>query len=193
MTHTHEREIIYRALSGDQQAFRALYVMHYPRIHRIIAPRSADPEEAKDLLQVTFMRAFRALVTFRGESSFSTWLTRIALNVCTTHFCSRKARRCLCETTLERDYDLRVALEWGHGEDPAEILHRKECRQLVHESIRSLREPYRQALWLRYIQDRTYTEITDELNVPLGTVKTWLCRGRRQLRAEVERQGVEVL
>ena len=188
MSETQEQGLIYRALGREQAAFEALYITHYPRVYGVIARRTDDPEDAKDLIQLTFMRAFQALGSFRGDAAFSTWLTRIALNVCTTHFYARQQRR-FYEVVVETDGHLQTASERAYLEDPAEILHRKQCRRLVLDGIQALREPYRKALWLRYAKDRTYTEITDELNVPLGTVKTWLCRGRRQLAEEVLRVG----
>jgi RNA polymerase sigma-70 factor (ECF subfamily) len=185
-----DRMLISGAIEGEEDAFQTLYRKYYLRIYRMILPRSTSRDEAEDLLQVTFMRAFRGLGAYRGEAAFSTWLTRIALNVCCSHLQSRKAERGRVEKIAADQVG-----EWGHQSvlsegNPEEVMYRKECQDLVMQGIRALPGHYRKAMWLRYVKDRSYAEIERELKVPMATVKTWICRGKRQLKTEFRKQGV---
>ena len=181
MTQRVEQEIIQRALLGDQQAYSDLYRTHRDRIIATVAQRTNDRDDIDDLVQQTFIRAFRALPKFRGDSAFSTWLTRIALNVCHTHFEQR--RNVLPLDTLE------------HGSEPAgrcrkpwpdQILQRKQQVGQVVREIDALPDRYRRALQLHYIEDRPYAEVVERLGAPSGTIKTWLHRGRNRVRASLK-------
>jgi RNA polymerase sigma-70 factor (ECF subfamily) len=185
-----EHALISGAIDGDQDAFQSLYRKYYLRIYRMILPRASSQDEAEDLLQVTFMRAFRGLSAYRGDAAFSTWLTRIALNVCCSHHQSVVAERGRVGKVTDEEVG-----EWGQrtvfeGTNPEDVVFRKECRDLVIKGIRALPGHYRRAMWLRYVKDKSYVEIERELKVPMGTVKTWLCRGKRQLKTEFLKQGV---
>jgi RNA polymerase sigma-70 factor (ECF subfamily) len=189
MLEPQEHRLILEALRGNQRAFGSLYARHRHRVQRTIAMRVVCPEETEDLVQLTFLRAFLALPSFRGDAALSTWLLRIAVNVCNTHAQAERARRegypeiVAAETAAVRDR------EPSHAQNPEERLMRMERRQLVVRGIRALPGRYRKAMWLRYVRDRSYLEIGRELRVPMGTVKTWLCRGRRRLKGEMERMG----
>jgi RNA polymerase sigma-70 factor (ECF subfamily) len=180
-----DRELVRRALEGDQRAFAGLYRTHHPRVYRIIICRTEDRDEAEDLVQVTFMRAFQALESFRGDAAFSTWLTQIALNVCASHRRAQRVRQDWLKG-LE-DLDAAPRRERKTLEDPEEATRRRERQELVAQGIQALPAPYREAMWLRYVQDRSYLEITQALQAPMGTVKTWLCRARRQLMGELQK------
>ena len=86
MSYPEDRECIRRALAGDQAAFEAIYRAYRPQVQAAILRRTADRDVAEDLVQITFMRAFRGLSSFRGDAALSTWLTQIAMNVCLSHF-----------------------------------------------------------------------------------------------------------
>lgn len=186
-----EKVLIDRALKGNQSAFEALYRTYQPRIYRTILPRTNNLDEAEDLVQVTFMRAFQGLRHFRGDAAFLTWLTRIAINVCHSHRQLRWVRQAWLEESGEETDVAAEADAWRkasvpHLETPEDHVCRKERRDLVKQRIRELRPPYRDAMWLRYVNDRSYAEITEELEVPMGTLKAWLCRGRRQIQTDLE-------
>ena len=174
---TKETHTIRRALAGDQHAFRILCDAYSSQVYAIAARRSGNWDDLEDVEQVVFMRAFRALQTFRGESAFSTWLTRIALNVCYSRPDPWPVLRPWSDAVV-----LREARPLVYAENPEEALYRRECRTLVRQGIRELPGQCRHAMWLRYVKDYTYAEIGEELRVPVGTVKTWLFRGRKLLR-----------
>ena len=147
----------------------------------MIAPRAADRDDSEGVVQVTFVRAFQSLGKFRGEAAFSTWLTRIALNVANSHQRSWWTRS---QRFLEgEDVDTCLSVDWDQvqSESLEDALEKKELRERLLNGIAGLPSQYREAMWLRYVKELSYKEITRELGVPMGTVKTWLCRGRRHL------------
>jgi RNA polymerase sigma-70 factor (ECF subfamily) len=181
---TEEIELVKRTLEGDLDAFGSLYQTHQSRIFATVRGRTRNQEDAEDLVQTTFIRAYLGLSGYRGEAAFSTWLTQIAMNLCTSHSRSKKALNCRIDAV--EDPCLRHMWEPARGEDPAERLDRKEHTELLMQHIRDLPTPYREAMELRYVQDRSYLEITEVLKVPMGTVKSWLHRARHQLEQTLE-------
>lgn len=175
-----DHDLIHRALGGDQRAFEALYRTYRPRVYAAILRRVSDRDEADDLAQMIFMRAFQALKGFRGDAAFSTWLTQIALNVCASHLRAQQTRK-----ALQASDEIH-----SRHENPEETLRKSRTHEIVVRGIRALPPRYREAMWLRHVQDRSYTEITRTLRVPVGTVKTWLCRARRQLQGEFRKAGL---
>ncbi len=182
MTGIAEHEVVRRARMGDRRAFESLYSAHFARIHATVSARTRNRDDVDDLVQVAFIRAFEGMRTFRGEAALSTWLTRIALNVCNSHHQSESARRrALKALASSTSGGLRG---WGGSECeiPDAVLSRKETRDRVARWISGLPSRCRSAMWLRYVEDRSYAEIQAELGVPSGTIKTWLWRGRTLLR-----------
>lgn len=176
-------ELIDQVKAGNSNAFGQLYRLHQSRVRAVVGRYVKDRDETEDLIQVVFMKAFQGLRRFRGESAFTTWLTRIALNVGLSHLRSRRSRQNGMET-VEQQMPEPVPTA-----TPEDRVMKKERRQIVTQGIRSLPKLQRRALWLRYMKDLSYREIVHELNVPLGTVKIWLYRGRHQLKRELEKQG----
>ena len=142
-------------------------------------------------MQDTFFRAYRSLHTFKGQAAFSTWLTQIALNVYRSHLRSQQVRQNWVYQTEDPEVVHNVIRDLIPGALPDQIVEKRERIQLVHKSIQNLPERYRKAMWLRYVMDWSYEEITQALRVPLGTVKTWLCRARRQLKSEFRKLGLQ--
>ena len=181
---TEEKELVKRTLEGDLDAFGSLYRTHQSRIFATVRGRTRNKEDVEDLVQTTFIRAYLGLSGYRGEAAFSTWLTQIAMNLCTSHSRSRKALNGRIEAV--EDPCLRDMWEPARGENPEESLNRKEHVEMLMQHIRNLPTPYREAMELRYVEDRSYLEIMEALDVPMGTVKSWLHRARAQLEATLE-------
>ena len=186
-----DAELIDRALAGDEWAYTYLYRAHRDRVRAIVRRDSENPDETEDLVQMVFIKAFLGLAGFRGHAAFTTWLTRIALNESTNHLRSLKKRK----TWLRDLEDAAPAIQarWlpAAGEDPETAMVRKERREIAKRSIKALPERHREAVCLHYLMDRSYDEIAEELQVPMGTLKVWMYRGRQGLRREVERKGME--
>ncbi len=189
MSRTRKTELVRRTLAGDLDAFGSLYRTYRPRVYAAVRGRTGNPDDAEDLVQMTFMRAFLGLAGFRGEAAFSTWLTQIAINVCTTHFRAQRARQARMDVVADSGAELRETWEPAHSEDPAEALDRKENQEMLMQSIQKLPTPYREAMLLRYAEERSYLEITEALQVLIGTVKSWLYRAREQLKEAFEASG----
>jgi len=157
----------------------------------MVARHTVDRESIEDLVQVTFMRAFRALHTFRGDAAFSTWLTQIALNACRSHLRSWQMKQAWQQGVDDLEAVSSVAREIPLYEDPEKTMRRKRREALVRQGIQALPARYRRAMWLHYVMDWSYEEITHTLHVPIGTLKTWLYRARRQLAGEFRRLGLQ--
>ena len=139
-------------------------------------------DEAEELVQDSFLRAFRSLGSFRGDAKFSTWFYRILYNVCMTRV---RRRRPLPVQEPPGD-PASAAEEWVDAEPGVlEQLESEEVRRILFEEMLRLPEAFRSALTLFYVQDLTYDEMTVVLQIPLGTVKTNLSRGRTLLRGMV--------
>ena len=169
MASAEERTIVLKAQNGDRFAFDQLYKLHNRRIQVIVSRRVRDPEDVKDLVQTVFIRAYEALPSFRGEAAYSTWLTRIALNVCNTHYQMQTSRRRMMDQAF-LIYEALSILQ----EDPERITHRNQCHDLVCDLISTLPPNCRDVMWLRYVMDCSNSQIGSRLRLPMGTVKTWL-------------------
>ncbi len=172
-----EAQLVVKAQRGDEDAFEQLVRAHQRYVFNLAYRVLGDYREAEDVAQETFVRAWRGLPSFRAESRFTTWLYRIARNVCLNRLPRLQAE--LTQTEL-----LGETLA-SPGQTPADVFDAKERRAFVHAELARLPEKYRLVLTLRYLQDLSYAEIADVLNLPLGTVKTHLHRGREALAARL--------
>ena len=174
-----------RAAAGDQTAFERLYSNHSRRIQSVIYRRLGNWDDTQDVVQTTFLRAYLGLANFRQDATFSTWLTRIALNACTNHQRGRaSARRWI--SAVEDPEMLPGALSrstWDR--DPERIAAARQELDLVLGTIQGLPDKYRQVMWLRHIEDLSYKEIRARLRVPMGSIKIRLFRARQLLASEL--------
>ena len=153
--------VVARARRGDRAAFDQLYVRHRDHVYTLCLNLCGNREQAEDLLQETFVRAYRALAKFRGGSRLSTWLHRIAVNLC--HEAARRRRRAP------------VPPQVSANADPAAV-------DQVRVALARLRPPHRLVLVLRYMQSLSYKEISELLNWSLTRVKVTLHRAKRAFK-----------
>ncbi len=177
-------QLVHMIKAGDKSAFGKLYYLHQSRVRAIVGQYVQDRDETEDLMQVVFMKVFQSLRQFRGESTFTTWLTRIAINVGRSHLRSRLSRKNGMETAAQQMPEP-IPLT-----TPEDSIIKKERHQLLAQGLRTLPQTQQRAMWLRYIKELSYREIVWEMRAPLGTVKIWLYRGRHQLKRALEKQGV---
>jgi RNA polymerase sigma-70 factor (ECF subfamily) len=177
-----EQHLIQRAQKGDQEAFSALVTEHQRYVYNLALRVLKNEEEALDLTQETFVRAWTALPNFRGQSQFRTWLYRIVTNLCYNRL--PNLRRSLNE--LGHDVIAELPDTEIHFDNPAHALESRELRSYLHQAIDHLDENYRLLISLRYQNELSYEEIAAMLNLPLGTVKTGLFRAKEQLRRALE-------
>ena len=185
-----EQYLVRRAIDGDAAAFGVLYRACHEQIYATMVRRTSDPETAQDLVQTAFLKAYGALGSYRGEAAFATWLTQIALNVHKSHFRKQQVRRRWIKVTDDPAALADATRMPVAGENPEFSVERSQQRELVRKSIRALPARYRKVVWMRYVRDWSYEEITLALQIPMGTVKTWLNRGRYQLKGEFKKRGL---
>jgi RNA polymerase sigma-70 factor, ECF subfamily len=177
-----EQAFIQRAQKGDHDAFAALVDEHQRYIYNLALRVLKDEDEALDLTQETFVRAWTALPNFRGQSQFRTWLYRIVTNLCYNRL--PNLRRSL--TDLGDDVIAEIPETDLTFDNPARGVESRELRFHLHTAIENLDENYRLLISLRYQNELSYEEIASMLNLPLGTVKTGLFRAKEQLRRALE-------
>ncbi|MGM9638139.1 MAG: RNA polymerase sigma factor [Butyricicoccaceae bacterium] len=184
-----DRELVERARAGDHDAFEQL-VQQYERKVYITAHRLMGIDaDAMDASQEVFIRVYRFLDTFNAESSFSTWLYRITINVC-KDMLRRRAVRAELPLELEDEENGTFVNEISDSTyDPVEIYERAELRQVIRTGIDALPETYKQIILLRDIAGLSYEEIADTLQIEIGTVKSRLSRARERLRNYLLQSG----
>ncbi len=185
-------EVVRRARAGDVGAFEELVLTHQRRTFNVAYRMLGDYDEAVDLTQEVFIQAHRSLGQFRGEARFGSWLLAIAVNQCRNRLKSWKRRSRSRHDSLsapigEEGSDLHRELP-DPGANAAEALEGRQLEELVHEEMKHLDEEYRTVLVLREMQGVAYEEIARMLEVPIGTVKSRLHRGRTELRERLRRR-----
>lgn len=171
-----ETALVQRAQKGDHDAFAALVDANQQYVYNLALRVVKDENEALDLAQETFVRAWTALPNFKGQSQFRTWLYRIVTNLCYNRLPNlRRSLNDLGDDVME---DIP---EPGFN-SPAKEFESNETRNHLHQAMENLDENYRLLISLRYQNELSYEEIASTLNLPLGTVKTGIFRAKAQLR-----------
>ena len=192
--------LVDRVKQGDVRAFEMLVGKYQRRIERLIGRMVRDVDLVQDIAQETFIRAYRAIPQFRGESQFYTWLYRIAVNTAKKTLGDLKRDLLVTESARAgRDEDgdetSRVENELTDGETPDALLASKQIANAVNSAIEDLSEDLRQAITLREIEGLSYEEIADVMNCPIGTVRSRIFRAREaiaeRLRPMLEQRSGE--
>ena len=177
--------LVERVKLGDVKAFEMLVVKYQRRIERLIGRMVRDVDLVPDIAQETFIRAYRAMPKFRGESAFYTWLYRIAVNTAKKALMELKRDPLVSESSrASRDDDdetSRVENELTDGETPDSVLASKQIAAAVNFAIEALSEELRQAITLREIEGLSYEEIAELMNCPIGTVRSRIFRAREAI------------
>ncbi|MCK4631768.1 MAG: sigma-70 family RNA polymerase sigma factor [candidate division Zixibacteria bacterium] len=177
---------IARALNGDQRAYRQLTERHQTAIFHIVFKIVHDSEVASDLVQETFMKAFASLASYRSEYRFSTWLYKIAANASIDFLRKKRIKALSLDRELETK-DGRVELEIpDYTYHPGRDLEAKEQKLNINEAISSLPDKYREVIIYRHKDDKSYEEIADLLDIPIGTVKARIFRARELLKKKLK-------
>ncbi len=169
--------LVAKAKTGDTDAFSQLVLRHQRVVYNLAYRFMRNPAAADDMAQEAFLKAFRLLGGFRGACSFSTWLYRVTCSVCLSELDRRKRR---AEVELQPWHDSAETQEApGASNDEAEAIRR---------AVTQLPPNYAKAVTLYYLNEIPYEQIAEVMEVPMGTLKTWLHRARLQLRALVEKE-----
>jgi RNA polymerase sigma-70 factor (ECF subfamily) len=177
--------LVERVKRGDKRAFEMLVVKYQRRIERLIGRMVRDTDLVQDIAQESFIRAYRAMPQFRGDSAFYTWLYRIAVNTAKKALGELKRDLLVSESSLhsgdEGEEPSRAENVLTDGETPEAILASKEIAAAVNAAIEALSEDLRQAVTLREIEGLSYEEIAEVMNCPIGTVRSRIFRAREAI------------
>lgn len=181
-----DQELVRLALNGRERAFRTLLSRYERPVFSLVLRMVRDRALAEDLAQETFVKAFHALQSYDPSYKFSSWILKIANNLTIDHLRRRKLDTVSIDgsphaTTADDLERTRLSVQ-SSGESPAEFVENKELGSQIERAVGQLRPEYRTAVLLRHVEGYSYEEIAGIMEVPLGTVKTFLHRARHELR-----------
>jgi len=181
-----ELKIIESCLLGNTQIFSRLIDNYKNMVYNLAYRMSNNPQEAEDISQEAFLRAFQSLTHFNPTYKFSTWLYQITLNIIRDKFKKKELNPASLDAPVETDDSEFFSQPADFTSNPEQIISQKENLQAIQKAIYSLPLKYREVLVLRHLQDLSYIEIANILKLPQGTVKIRLYRAREQLRKILE-------
>lgn len=179
-----DEQLVARAQAGDDRAFDLLVRKYQHKVVKLTA-RYVNPADAQDVAQEAFIKAYRALHGFKGNSAFYTWLYRISINTAKNHLVARSRR------PASQDIDVADAELYGHTErfsehdTPEALLESEEIRNTVIHAIQTLPEDLRTAIMLRELEGMTYEDIAQTMECPVGTVRSRIFRARAAIEQEL--------
>lgn len=176
--------LVQRAQKGDKTAFDLLVRKYQHRIAAVVSRFVRDYAECQDVVQESFIKAYKSLPGFRGESQFYTWMYRIAVNTAKNHLASQK-RRPTGSVDLEDAEHIEGGIYMQDNDTPEHELLREELAQVVSKALAQLPEEIRQAITLREMEGLSYEEIAEVMNSPVGTVRSRIFRAREAIDARL--------
>ena len=179
---TTDSELVRRCLAGDEDAFRVLVQRHERPVYHIVWRMVTNTENARDLVQETFVKAYRALEQFDQARTFSFWINRIATNI-SIDFLRKRRLRTVSIDPDPRDEERRPPMLRDENPLPDRVLEMRRMGEALGLLVDRLAPHYRVVIHLRHAQQRSYDEIAELLDLPLGTVKARLHRAHNQMRA----------
>jgi RNA polymerase sigma-70 factor (ECF subfamily) len=176
-----DQELVRRVQAGDQTAFNLLVLKYQHRVLKLVGRFVNDAAEAEDVAQEAFLKAYRALASFRGDSAFYTWLYRIAINTAKNALVSQRRRPVDFDLDLQdpEQYDRQAKLK--EADTPEGVLLTDEIRAVVEEAMEQLPEDLRTAIVLRELEGLSYEEIAEAMDCPVGTVRSRIFRAREAI------------
>ncbi len=183
-----EEELVKQSIQGDTRAFEELVLQYHNKIYALAFRYMGNEEDAYDMAQEAFIKAFRSLRTFKGKSSFSTWLYRVTANVCLDELRRRKRRIVALSldeplATQEGDEVEKEIADSSPGVDV--IYEQKEFSQYIQQLLDEMKPEHKNAIILRDTMGFTYEEIAEVMNCSMGTVKSRISRARNVLRKKI--------
>ena len=178
---TDDNELVKRVCMGETQLFRLLIERHQQHIFNLCYRMLRQFEEADDATQDTFLKAYRSLKQFRGDARLKTWLCQIARNECLNRL--RHENMASLDQQLTTDYSFQIA---DPTPSPLELIEQQETQSIVHDAINKLPHQYRLVIALFHLNGLSYEEISQVMEIPMGTVKTHIFRARELLKSKLQ-------
>ena len=177
---TTDAELVKGCLAGDHGAWESIVRQHHQRLYNLAYRFTGRFDEAEDLAQEIFLKVYRTLNSYRPESgALVTWMVRVGRNHIIDHYRKFKTERTQTDS-IEVEYE-KAEENPARYRNPAEALEQRELSERIHQALLRISEDLREAVILRDLEEFTYDEIADMLNLPLGTVKSRINRGRAEL------------
>lgn len=183
-----DQQLVERAQRGDKRAFDLLVIKYQRKLARLLSQFIRDSAEVEDVTQETFVKAYRSLSSFRGESAFYTWLYRIGINAAKNFLVAQKRRA----SATTNGFDIEDAENFEEGTQLRELntpeseLMSRQIAQTVHQTLEVLPEELRTAITLREIEGLSYEEIANIMNCPTGTVRSRIFRAREAIADKLQ-------
>ena len=177
-----EQELVSRAKAGDERAFEQLMLDNQTRIYNLTLRMTGNPDDALDLAQEAFLNAWKGLKFFKGDSTFSTWVYRLATNACLDHLRKQKRRQDVWLPQLVDEEDDSLPDVPDERYRPDTTYEQQERLEALQQGLTQLSDEHRQVLVMRELDGLSYQEIGDVLNLEAGTVKSRISRARLALR-----------
>lgn len=186
-----DQELVQRVQAGDKKAFDILVMKYQQRIVHVITGFVHDPVEAMDVAQEAFIKAYRAIPNFRGDSAFYTWLYRIAINTAKNYLTAASRRPPAMDVEASEATNYFDAPELKEFETPESQLMSHELENTIHEAIADLPEDTAMAIRLREFEGMSYEEIAQAMDCPIGTVRSRIFRAREAIDKQIQSMGNE--
>ena len=183
-----DQQLVTRVQRGDKGAFDVLVLKYQYKVHAIVSRFISDRDEVNDVVQEAFIKAYRALGSFRGDSQFYTWLYRIAVNSAKNYLMSRSRRPPGSDIDVDEAELYGATDKLSDVDTPENLIYRDELERAVNEAIKNLPEDLRTAVTLREFEGLSYEEIATIMECPVGTVRSRIFRAREAID-----QGIQAL
>lgn len=181
-----DQELVERVQKGDKRAFDLLVGKYQHKIVKLISRYIRDPDESLDVAQETFIKAYRALANFRGESAFYTWLYRIAINTAKNHLVALGRRPPDIDIDAEDAVQMDMQSALRELDSPEHLALKDEIEQTIFRAIEELPEELRIAITLRELEGLSYEEIAEAMSCPIGTVRSRIFRAREAIDTKLK-------
>ena len=185
MSEATDQQLVDRVLAGERNAFNLLVLRYQHRVAALVGRFVHDPHEAEDVTQEAFVKAYRALPLFRGDSAFYTWLYRIAVNTAKNYLVSRSRRPPASDVNAEEAELTEVGSILRDIESPERNLATSKLKQAILDAIEELPEDLRTAFTLREFSGLSYEDITEVMDCPVGTVRSRIFRAREAIDKKI--------
>src|SRR5690554_213659 len=181
-----DHQLVERVLKGDNRAFTLLVLRYQHKVLGLISRFVKDPHEAEDVAQEAFLKTYRALHNFRGDSAFYTWLYRIAVNTAKNHLVSRGRRPPSTDVDMEDAQQADATSLLHEIDSPEANMQREDLRRVIYQAIDELPEELKTAFSLREFSGLSYEDITEIMGCPVGTVRSRIFRAREAIDKRIQ-------